>query len=71
MKNQIKNYGLSRRQDSALVCYAPAIFSVGGGGGGGGRGGAYSITTVCTYVRPVHNTNGFRAISFEKIGILD
>ena len=22
-------------------------------------------------VRPVHNTNGFRAISFEKIGVLD
>ena len=37
-----------------------------------GRGEAvYSITAVRTYVRPVRNTNGFRAISFEKIGVLD
>ena len=42
-------------------CYAPAIFS----------GGAYSITAVHTYVRPVRNTFGFRAISFERIGVLD
>ena len=41
--------------------YAPAIFN----------GGAYSITAVRTYVRPVHNTFGFRAISFERIGVLD
>ena len=37
-------------------------------------GGAYSITTVRTYVRPVRpirNTNGFRAIFFERIGVLD
>ena len=37
-------------------------------------GVAYSITAVCTYVRlssPVCNTNGFRVISFEKIGVLD
>ena len=34
-------------------------------------GGAHSITTVHTSVRPVFNTNGFRAISFEKIGVLD
>ena len=33
--------------------------------------GAYSITAVRTNVRPVRNTNGFRAISFEKIGVLD
>ena len=49
----------------------PPPFSVGGGGG------SYSITTVRTYIclsRPVHpvcNTNGFRAISFKKIGVLD
>ena len=42
----------------------PAIFN----------GGAYSITAVRTYVRPVlpiRNTNDFRAISFEKIGVLN
>ena len=52
----------------------PPPFSVAGTGWGRG---AYSITAVGTYVcpvRPVHpvrNTNGFCAISFEKIGILD
>ena len=43
-------------------------------GGGGGGGGGYSITAVRTSVpsvHPVRNTNGFRAISFDKIGILD
>ena len=38
-------------------------------------GGAYSITAVRPYVRPsvrpVCNTFGFRAISFERIGVLD
>ena len=38
-------------------------------------GGAYSITlvrtSVRTYVRPVRTKNGFRAISFEYIGVLD
>ena len=41
-------------------------------------GRAYSITAVRTFVRPVRpsvrpvrNTNGFRAISFERIGVLD
>ena len=49
----------------------PPPFSVGGGGV------AYSITAVRTYVRPVRpvrpirNTFGFRAISFERIGVLD
>ena len=36
--------------------------------------GAYSITNVRTYVglsRPVRNTFGFRAMSFERIGVLD
>ena len=33
--------------------------------------GAYSITAERTYVRPVRNTFGFRAILFERIGILD
>ena len=43
-----------------------------------GGGGAYSITLVRTYVRtyirtsrPVRTKNGFRAISFEYIGVLD
>ena len=42
-------------------------------------GGAYSITLVRTsvhtyvrtYVRPVRTKNGFRAISYEYIGVLD
>ena len=34
-------------------------------------GGAYSITLVRTYVRPVRTKNGCRAISFEDIGVLD
>ena len=37
-------------------------------------GGAYSITAVRTYVRPVRpirNTFGFRVISLERIGVLD
>ena len=40
-------------------------------------GGAYSITAVRPYVRPVRpvrpvrNTFGFRAISFERICVLD
>ena len=44
--------------------YVPAIFN----------GGPYSVTSVRTYVHPVHpirNTFGFRAISFERIGVLD
>ena len=40
-----------------------------------GGGGAYSITLVRTYVRtyvhPVRTKNGFRAISFEYIGVLN
>ena len=48
-------------QSSWFVYYAPAIFN----------GGAYSITAVRTSVRPVCNTFGFRAISFERIGVLD
>ena len=51
----------------SLFFCTPAIFNVARGGGGS----AYSITAVRTYVRPVRNTNGFRAISFEKIGVLD
>ena len=52
-----------------LFYYAPAICN----------GGAYSITLVRTSVlpyvrtsvRPVRTKNGFRAISFEYIGVLD
>ena len=40
-------------------------------GEGVGGGGAYRITAVCTYVRPVRNTIGVRAISFERLGVLD
>ena len=47
----------------SVYIYAPAIFSEGGG--------AYSITAVRKSVRPVRNTFGFRAISFERIGVLD
>ena len=59
--------------DCNLACfYAPAICN-------GGGGGAYSITLVRTSVllyvptsfRPVRTKNGFRAISFEYIGVLD
>ena len=39
------------------------------------RGGGVSITAVCTYIRlsirPIGNTFGFHAISFERIGVLD
>ena len=42
--------------------YAPAIYN---------GEGAYSITLVRTSVRPVRTKNGFRAISFENIGVLD
>ena len=46
---------------------------------GEGGGGAYSITLVRTSVllyvrtsfRPVRTKNGFQAISFEYIGVLD
>ena len=34
-----------------------------------GWGGAYS--TYVRPVRPIRNTNGLRAISFEEIGVLD
>ena len=30
-----------------------------------------SVRMSVPSVRPVRNTNGFRAISFEKIGVLD
>ena len=48
------------QQNLALVLLCPRHFN----------GGAYSITAVRTFVRPVRNTNGFR-ISFENIGVLD
>ena len=57
----------------------PPPFSVGGGGGGGVGGGIKCHH--CPYlhpsrpshpsVRPVPNTIGFHAISFERIGVLD
>ena len=51
--------------------YSPTIFNGGGG---------YSFTADRAYVRPVRsvhpvrplrNSNGFRAISFENIGVLN
>ena len=50
--------------------YAPAIFN-GGGGGGAHIVSPLSVRTSVPSVRPVRNTGGFRAISFERIGILD
>ena len=50
------------------IWFMPPPFSTGAGGG------AYSITAVHTYVRPVRpvrSTNGIRSISFEKISVLD
>ena len=41
------------------------------GGGGGHVVSPLSVRTSVPYLRPVRNTNGFRAISFEKIGIID
>ena len=54
-----------------ILVFMPPPFIMGGG--------AYSITLirtyvhtyVHTYVRPVRTKNGFRAISFENIGVLD
>ena len=44
-----------------------------GGGGGGGRHivSPLSARTSVPSVGPVRNTIGFRAISFERIGVLD
>ena len=56
----------------------PLPFSVEAGGGGGVH--IVSPLSICMpvpsvlpihTVRPVRNTNRFRAISFEKIGVLD
>ena len=44
--------------------YAPAIFR-------GGGGHIVSPLSVRTSASPVRNTFGFRAISFERSGILD
>ena len=56
-----------------MFIMSPAILN-----GGERGGGAYHITAVRKYigtyvpsVSPVRDTNGFRAIFFEKIGILD
>ena len=54
-----------------LLC--PGHFQWGGVGGGGGN--IVSPLSICTSVpyvtQMVCNTNGFRAISFERIGVLD
>ena len=50
------------------VFYAPAIYN----GGGGHIASPLSVRPyVRTYVRPVRTKNGFRAISFENIHVLD
>ena len=55
--------------DRVFCCFFVRNFSLNGGGGGGKH--IVSPLSVRTSVRPVGNTNGFRAISFETIGILD
>ena len=70
----------SNRSVSICFRYVPP-FSMrelwGGGGGVGGGGHIVSPLSIRTYVRPVRpvrpvrNTNGFRAISFEKISVFD
>ena len=47
------------------IFYAPAIFN------GGPIVSPLSVRTSVPSVRPVRNTNCFRAISFERIGVLD
>ena len=47
------------------IFYAPVIFN------GGWGVGAYSITAVHMYVRPILSRTQMVVISFEKIGILD
>ena len=48
--------------------YAPAIYN----GGGGHIVSPLSVRPyIHTYVRPVRTKNGFVAISFENIGVLD
>ena len=43
----------------------PPPFIMGGGGGG------HIVSPLSVRVRPVRTKNGFRAISFENIGVLD
>ena len=52
-------------------CYAPAIYNGGGHIASPLSVRRYVHTYVRTYVRPVRTKNGFRAISFENIGVLD
>ena len=68
--NTINNNGNAVRlgQDAVFSVFMPTPFSMGGGGGGGH---IVSLLSVRISVRPVRNTFGFRAISFERIGILD
>ena len=59
---------LIKTQSNHMIFFMPPLFIMGGGA-------AYSITLVRTsvrpYVHPVRTKNGFRAISFENIGVLD
>ena len=49
----------------------PQPFSMVGGGGLGWGVHIVSPLSVCTSFPSLHNKNGFRSISFEKISILD
>ena len=49
--------------------FMPPSFSMGVCVWGGGGGGEHIVSPLS--VRPVRNTNGFRGISFDKIGVLD
>ena len=53
--------------DKGTFFYAPAIFN----DGGEHIVSLLSVRPFCPSVYPMSNTNGFSAISFEKIGVLD
>ena len=55
------------KQFLALSFYAPAIYN----GGGGHIASPLSVRTYIRTSHPVCTKNGFRAISFEYIGVLD
>ena len=68
MTSSSNTVGKAKRCYSSIlpnhIFYAPAIFN-GGWGGGGHIASPLSVRTS------VRNTFGFRAVSFERIGVLD